>query len=46
MQHRVAVSAQNYDAIQSRLAWNVKGVEEWVESGRMERTAIQGVLPS
>ncbi len=44
MQHRVVVSAQNYDAIQSRLARNVKGIEEWVKSGGTEREAIQGVL--
>jgi hypothetical protein len=45
MQRRVPVSADNYDAIQSRLAHNVKGVEEWAERGRAERMAIQGVLP-
>ncbi len=45
MQHRVVVSAKNYDAIQSRLAQSVTGIEEWAESGRMERMAIQGVLP-
>ncbi len=45
MQHRVVVSAKNYDAIQSRLAQSVKGVEEWAESGRKERMVIQAVLP-
>ena len=45
MQHRVVVSAKNYDAIQSRLDQSVTGIEEWMESGRMERMAIQGVLP-
>jgi chemotaxis protein histidine kinase CheA len=45
MQHRVVVSAKNYDAIQSRLDQSVTGIEEWVESGRTERMAIQGVLP-
>lgn len=45
MQHRVVVSATNYDAIQSRLGQSVKGIEEWAESGRTERVAIQGVLP-
>lgn len=45
MQHRVVVSADNYDAIHSRLAQSVKGIEEWAERGRAERMAIQGVLP-
>ena len=45
MQRRVVVSAQNYDAVQSRLRQNVTAIEEWAESGRMERIAIQGVLP-
>jgi chemotaxis protein histidine kinase CheA len=45
MQDRVAVSAQNYDAIQSRLGQNVTAIEEWAESGRRERLAIQGALP-
>jgi hypothetical protein len=43
-QHRVAVDAKNYDAIQSRLDQSVKGIEEWAESGRHERMAIQRVL--
>jgi hypothetical protein len=45
MQRRAVVSAKNYDAIQSRLAQSVKGIEEWAERGRAERMAIQGVLP-
>ena len=45
MRHRVVVSAKIYDAIQSRLAQSVTGIEEWAESGRMERMAIQGILP-
>lgn len=45
MQHRVVVSADRYDAIHSRLEQSVKGIEEWAESGRAERMAIQGVLP-
>ncbi len=44
-QHHVVVSAKNYDAIHSRLSQSVKGIEEWVESGRMERMAIRDVLP-
>lgn len=45
MQHRVAVGTKHYDAIQSRLDQSVKGIEEWAEQGRMERMAIQRVLP-
>jgi len=45
MQHRVVVNAKNYDAIQFRLGENIKLIEEWVESGRTERMAIQEVLP-
>ena len=45
MQHRVAVKAQNYDAIQSRLGQNMKAIEEWAESGRRECLAIQDALP-
>lgn len=45
-QHRVAVSAKNCESVQSRLAQNMKVIEEWVESGRAERVAIQGVLLS
>jgi chemotaxis protein histidine kinase CheA len=44
-QHRVAVSAKTYDAIQARLGQSVKNIEEWVESGRMERLAIHSALP-
>lgn len=42
---RLVVDAKNYDAIQSRLDQSVKGIEEWITSGRMERMAIQGILP-
>ena len=45
MQHRMAVRTQHYDAIQSRLDQSVKGIEEWAQHGRMERMAIQRVLP-
>ena len=44
-QHHVVVGATRYDAIQSRLDQNLKGIEEWAANGRMERMAIQGVLP-
>jgi hypothetical protein len=43
-QQRVAISAQSMEAVQSRLIQCVQAVEEWVESGRAERLAIQGVL--
>lgn len=45
LQHRVAVGTKHYDAIQARLDQSVKGIEEWAEHGRMERMAIQRVLP-
>lgn len=43
-QQRVVISSQSIKAVQSRLVQCVQAVEEWVESGRMERLAIQGVL--
>lgn len=43
-QQRVAISVQSMEAVQSRLVQCVQAVEEWVESGRAERLAIQGVL--
>ena len=45
MQHHLVVAATRYDAIQSRLEQSIKGIEEWAESGRAERMAIQRVLP-
>ena len=45
-QRRVAVSEKNYETVQSRLTQSMKVIEEWVESGRAERVAIQGVLLS
>lgn len=44
-QHHVVVGATRYDAIQSRLDQSLKGIEEWAANGRMERIAIQRVLP-
>jgi hypothetical protein len=44
-QHHVVVGATRYDAIQSRLDQSLKGIEEWAANGRMERVAIQRVLP-
>jgi chemotaxis protein histidine kinase CheA len=44
-QHHVVVGATRYDAIQSRLDQCLKGIEEWAANGRMERVAIQRVLP-
>ncbi len=43
-QQRVAISAQSMEAVHSRLVQCVQAIEEWVESGRAERLAIQGVL--
>ena len=44
-QHRMVVRATRYDAIQSRLNQSLKGIEEWADNGRVERVAIQRVLP-
>jgi hypothetical protein len=44
LQQRVVVPARSVEAVQARLAQCVKAIEEWVESGRVERLAIQGVL--
>ncbi|OQW37516.1 MAG: hypothetical protein A4E19_12605 [Nitrospira sp. SG-bin1] len=44
-QHHAMVNATHFDAIQSRLGQNMEEIEEWAESGRMERVAIQNVLP-
>jgi chemotaxis protein histidine kinase CheA len=44
-QHHVVVGARHYDAIQSRLDQSLRGIEEWAANGRMERIAIQRVLP-
>jgi chemotaxis protein histidine kinase CheA len=44
-QRRVVVGAKHFDAIQSRLGQSVKEIEEWAESGRTERMAIQRVVP-
>jgi primosomal protein N'' len=43
-QQRVAISTQSIAAVQLRLNQCMKAIEEWVESGRVERLAIQGVL--
>lgn len=43
-QQRVAISAQSMETVQSRLVQCVQAIEEWVESGRAERLAIQSVL--
>lgn len=43
-QQRVVISSPSIEAVLSRLAQSVKAIEEWVESGRVERLAIQGVL--
>ncbi len=43
-QQRVSISGQSIAAVQSRLVQCMKAIEEWVESGRVERLAIEGVL--
>lgn len=44
-QHRVVVGATRYNAIQARLDQSLVGIEKWADNGRMERMAIQRVLP-
>lgn len=44
VQQRVVISAQSIEAVELQLAQCVKAIEEWVESGRVERLAIQDVL--
>ena len=43
-QQRVIISAESIAAVQSRLVQCMKAIEEWVESGRLERLAIESVL--
>lgn len=43
-QQRVTVHAEHYEAVQSRLRQSVTSIEEWAESGRTERLAIQSAL--
>ncbi|GKS66433.1 hypothetical protein YTPLAS72_37370 [Nitrospira sp.] len=45
MEQRIGVGTHRYEAVHSRLVHTVNGLEEWVQGGRTERTAIQGVLP-
>ncbi len=44
LQQRVVVSAQSIAAVQLRLTQCAKAIEEWVESGRAERSAIHNLL--
>lgn len=44
-EQRVTVGAHRYEAVQSRLAHSVNGLEEWAQCGQTERAAISGVLP-
>jgi hypothetical protein len=46
MQQRVSVAADKYTAVESRLMENVGALQNWVEAGRAERSAIEGVLPT
>jgi hypothetical protein len=46
MQGRVVVAVDKYAAVESRLIDNVKALQNWVEAGRMERSAISGILPA
>ncbi|TKS61903.1 MAG: hypothetical protein EWM72_00028 [Nitrospira sp.] len=46
MQQRVVVAAKKYEAVESRLFESMKTIQGWVETGRVERTAIGSVLPN
>lgn len=46
MQGRVVVAVDKYAAVESRLIENVKTLQNWVEAGRMERSAISSILPA
>lgn len=46
MQRRVVVAADKYAAVESRLIENVQALQNWVEAGRVERSAITGILPA
>lgn len=43
-QHRVSLTAQNYEAVNLKLRDCVKTIVEWAEHGRVERAAIQRAL--
>jgi len=45
MEQRIGVGPHRYEAVHSRLVQAVNSLEEWVQGGRTERAAIQGVLP-
>lgn len=45
MEQRIGVGTHRYEAVHSRLVQTVDSLEEWVQGGRTERAAIQGVLP-
>lgn len=44
LQRHVVVSSQSIAAVELRLGQCVHAIEEWVESGRVERLAIQGAI--
>ncbi len=44
-QQRVPTTAQTYELVSMKLRDCVKAIVEWAEQGRLERAAIQGVLP-
>ena len=46
MQQRVVVEAKKYQAVESRLGEIMMAVQDWVEAGRAERSAIGSVLPT
>lgn len=45
-QQRVAIAAKRYDAVEARLRGLMETIQGWVETGRAERAAIGGLLPT
>lgn len=46
MQGRVVVAVDKYAAVESRLIENVAALQNWVQAGRVERSAISSILPA
>jgi chemotaxis protein histidine kinase CheA len=45
-QRRVVVASKRYEAVEARLSESAKAIQNWVETGRAERSAIGGLLPN
>lgn len=46
LQRRVVVASKRYEAVEARLSESAKAIQSWVETGRAERSAIDGLLPN